>query len=88
MFTEKPPWKSCKTPPPKYIRIEIKNKYGKKFYGFYIGDGKYLTTKDKELIKYPKQWRELPRPDRNWEDDNIVRLLFPGLYGGVYETRN
>lgn len=84
-----PKWKSCKhNPPPKYQRVEIRDKFGKRYFGFYNGNGEYLTSKDKNIIKYAKQWRELPCADRTWDEENIRRLLFPASYVAWKEMLN
>ena len=51
-------WILNKKKPRKYIRLNIKDNKGCKHIGFYIGNGIYLESKGKEIIKNVVKWKK------------------------------
>ena len=50
-------WISNKKKPKLYQRLNIKDKNGREYIGFYIGFNTYLTSKGKDVIKNVYKWK-------------------------------
>lgn len=67
-------WRSCKKPPLRYIRVEIRDIHGRLYLGFYSGNGCWLQTDGHEVIKEPDVWRWV-KPDSVLEQAFRFKLM-------------
>lgn len=54
-------WCTCEYPPFPYMRIEIKDKLGRIYLGYYALNNTWLTTDGHYPIQYPYKWRWVPK---------------------------
>ena len=72
-------WCTCKKPPLPFIRVEIKDKMGRLYLGYYALRDLWLTTEGHYPIKYPEYWRWIPR--ESFLDNDFRRRIRDRLVG-------
>lgn len=59
-----------KQKPDLYTRLDIKDKKGKKYIGFYIGNGTFLESKGKNVIKNVVKWKPYEGKRKIFHEEN------------------
>lgn len=74
-------WINNKKKPKLYQRVNIKDKKGCEYIGFYIGNGIYLTSKGKDVIKNVYKWKPYEGKKRIFGYDDYIERNYDAKMG-------